>query len=261
VGAQASARGLEASLSSRRWLRRSRPFAHIVGNDVFTAEVYDEMVAAFRGLLRPADGSPGRFARTMPGYDALGMLFRPDLDGPFALFVSRAWRDLLAGVVGVDVTEHVSGALHHHPVGSADGELHTDLNPGWFVDVEPRADGMVVADHTACRYGDGQPRRPGVRPRELIRAVAVIYYLANPRWVRGAGGVTGLYAAANDPVRSPAAAVPPVNNSILVFECTPWSLHSFLRNRTQRRNCVAMFLHQRREDVAARWGEEAITKR
>jgi hypothetical protein len=252
--------GVETLLGSRRWARHERPFPHYVVRDVFAARTYAELCGEFARLLGPGDASTStQFARAMPGYDASGYFFGPDLDGPLSIFVSRAWRDLLSAAVGVDVTDHVSGALHHHRVGSADGEMHTDYSTGWFVEERTTDDGMIVADNTACGYWTGEPHRLGVRPRELIRAIAVLYYLANPTWQPGDGGATGLYASATDPLRAPAARIPPVSNSMVVFECSPWSYHSFLRNRRAERNCVAMFLHRRREDAVARWGARRIT--
>jgi len=93
---------------------------------------------------------------------------------------------------------------------------------------------------------------------ETIRAVAAIFYLDNPPWSPGDGGTTGLYRNASDPVDQPAAVVPPLNNSMLAFECTPFSYHGFVSNRRHPRNSVVLWLHRSRQDVVRRWGEHAI---
>jgi hypothetical protein len=54
--------------------------------------------------------------------------------------------------------------------------------------------------------------------------------------------------------------VPPINNSMLLFECTPYSYHSFISNRRSVRNCLVMWLHRPKEEVTARWGETVIEK-
>jgi Rps23 Pro-64 3,4-dihydroxylase Tpa1-like proline 4-hydroxylase len=86
----------------------------------------------------------------------------------------------------------------------------------------------------------------------------MLFYLGNPPWKPGDGGETGLYASGTDPVHAPAVAVPPRNNSLLAFACTPFSYHSFLSNRRTVRRTVSVVLHQRRADVVARWGAGAI---
>ncbi|HXY91863.1 MAG TPA: 2OG-Fe(II) oxygenase, partial [Acidimicrobiia bacterium] len=175
--------------------------------------------------------------------------------GPLALFHSRAWHDLIADIMGVDATGDVNISLHHHAPGSASGEVHNDLNPGWFVD-NGGVDDISVADPALCGYWFGENARGPAYER--IRAVAVLLYLANPEWRPGDGGETGLYAAATDPVDRPAAAIPPRNNSLLAFECTPASYHSFLTNRRVRRMSLIMWLHRPKDHVIRRWGEDSI---
>jgi 2OG-Fe(II) oxygenase superfamily len=247
---------LDELLAQRQWIRRWRPFPHLVATDVFVSDFYAELEHDFeRRLGRVADA--GGFERNMPGYDALGSTFDRTLTGPFRVFFSRAWHDMIAELVGVDATGHVSGGLHHHHVGSASGTVHNDLNPGWFVDIET-PEGLVIASPDLCSYGTGHTERDDVRPRELMRAVAVLFYVANPPWSPGAGGATGLYRHRDDDVGRPAAIVPPRSNSLLAFECTPHSFHSFLCNHRHARNSLVMWLHRPKETVVERWGEAPI---
>jgi hypothetical protein len=254
-----SVAALAPMLSARRWLHRVDPFPHFLAHDVFSAPVYGALEQEFMRNLHPegADSSASHFARTIRGYDATALHFHPRLTGPLRVFASRGFRDLLSAAVGVEVTRHVSGGLHHHAPGSAPGLIHTDLNPAWFVEYES-ADGMIVVDHKAVRYVTGEIRRPGVQPRGFIRAIAVLYYLANPPWRPGEGGETGLYDSSDAALDRPVATVPPINNSMIVFEVTPQSYHAFLTNRRSPRNCVAMWLHRPRPDVIRQWGEGVI---
>src|SRR5262249_18313473 len=137
----------------------------------------------------------------------------------------------------------INGGLHHHAVGSANGKVHSDLSYGWFVDYTS-ANGIRVSRHDLCRYTDGIALTSGVKPFELVRAVSMLFYLANPPWQPGDGGETGLYSSPTDDVNAPTATVPPINNSMLIFECTPYSLHSFLSNKRSVRNCVIMWIHR-----------------
>jgi hypothetical protein len=256
---------LERVLANRHWLYRTEPFPHVTAREVFTPACYRQLEAQFRRILargfadpasvRLEPGMPGRrFARGMPGYDAYGFNFSPRLRGPLRLFVSRSWHDLLAGLLGVNATCHVNAGLHHHKVGSESGNPHNDLNPAWFVDYES-PDGINLARHDLCSYTTGRPRVPGVVPRAVVRALAMIFYLNNPPWSPGDGGETALYRTPRD---DPEVMVPPINNSLVVFPCTPYSYHSFLRNVRHERNTVIMWLHRSRAEAISFWGERAI---
>ena len=91
-----------------------------------------------------------------------------------------------------------------------------------------------------------------------IRGVAIIYYLNNLAWAPGDRGETGLYRAAQDPIEHPVVEVPPSNNSLLAFECTPHSFHTFRGNNRYARNSVIVWIHRQKSTVLGRWGDAAI---
>ncbi len=189
--------------------------------------------------------------------DALGYDLPPDLEGPLAVFYSRAWHELLCRVTGVAATADVNGALHHHPMPTSNGSVHRDYNIGWFSD-QPRGDGINPMDLSRCSYTRGTGADPDIARHATVRAVTMIFYLANPPWNVGDGGETGLYRAPDDPVEKPATRVAPHDNSLLVFENTPWSYHSFLRNTRHQRNSVILWLHRDLRAAAARWPDVAV---
>lgn len=239
-------------LAHRRWVRRRAPFPHVVATNVFVADFYDELDREFRRIF--AD-HPEAFQRNMAGYDASGTDLGRYRDGPLGLFVSRPWHDMIAAVAGVDATGDVSANLHHHDPGGASGWPHNDLNPGWFADPSPAAEEVRLTREAGVDYHRGA-RPNGVAAHETIRAVSLLFYLANPPWQAGDGGETGLYRSGAD--RSPAATVAPVNNSLVLFECTPYSWHGFVSNRRHPRNSVVMWLHRRKSEVEQRWGDASI---
>ena len=246
-------------LANRRWLWRRDPFPHVLAHDVFRESVSQALTRTFGEILaRGVSESfqPERFSR-VTGYDAYSYPFSSGLDGQASLFLSREWHDVIARLWGVPATGDIRGSFHHHRPGSANGSVHNDFNPGWFAAPQD-GQGVNVADHNLCSYYNGKPVRQGVSTRERVRAVAVIYYLNNPSWNPADGGETGLYRMSSDPVDQPAIAIPPRNNSMLQFECTPYSFHSFLANRRQPRNSLIMWLHRPKDDAVRRWGEQAI---
>lgn len=251
---------LGKALANRSWKRRTRPFAHYVATDVFTPDVYKGMVAQFQSILDQGVSdtqSPGKFSRNIKGYDAYALSFPPALDGPLSLFASREWHAMLARLLDIEVTGDFNGGFHHHVVGSGSGRAHNDLNPGWFVD-SPRADGINVSNYDLCDYHSGQTYKTTLKPRETVRAAALLFYLNNAPWSDGDGGETGLFQDVGQSIDGPSGRVPPVNNSLLLFECTPYSYHAFLSNQRNPRNSVIMWLHRTKAEVEARWGANAI---
>jgi hypothetical protein len=250
---------LDAMLANRRWCAYEKPFRHVRANDVFVPQVYENLVGGFeavlaRGLSERSDAT--RFAR-LSGYDAYGISFSDHLGAAFRVFVSRAWHDLVAALFDVETTGDIRGGLHHHRIGSRDGQIHNDLNPGWFVGDACSHD-VNVANLALCNYFNGVTVAGAGPARETVRAVAMLYYLDNGASRVGDGGETGLYRQCGGPVGQPDVRVAPIDNSILLFECTPWSYHAFLGNPHKPRNSIIMWLHRPKSSVVARWGQDRI---
>jgi len=242
-------------LGRRRWLLCETPFPHVWAGGVLNKRRYNDVERHFRRLLEA-----GTFSPDIPGYDVDALSITEENAGPMSVFLSRRWHDMLAGLFHEPATGEIIVSLHHHKPGSLSGVPHNDLNPGWFVP-DPGHDGRVrVHNARDCRYRDGLVPAKGATARavERIRAVAVIFYLANPPYATGAGGETGLYRSASDPVTGPSAVIPPYNNSMVAFACTPFSFHSFITNRFRPRNALVMWLHRSKEATVARYGEASI---
>lgn len=247
-----SSKPLDRILANRRWLRRLDPFPHYVVPDVFTPAVAEEISVAVAETVK-SENRVEHFG----WYDAFGCNFLQDQEWPIRLFMTPAWCDMLAAVAGVRRTRHINGGLHHHAVGSKSGFIHHDLNPVYFAEEEEGRDGIAMARHDLVDYTTGTTTQEGVTVTKEVRAVAMLYYTANEPWSPGDGGETGLYRRATDPVKRPAAKAPPLNNSMLIFRCTPHSYHTFLTNRSLERNSVIMWLHQTFDEAASHWGPGA----
>lgn len=254
-----STRDMAALLHPDPWVLCHDPFPHVRARSVFKEAVHRELETAFATILSGQTLSSwpeARFSRNMPGYDAAAVDFEARVGRPFSLFVSRAWHDLFARLFGIDAIGCVSGSLHHHASGSRDGVIHNDLNPGWFPSA-PRGDEIVIPRGECCNYRSGACAT-NVTPLEAVRGVAIIYYLNNGEWSPGDGGETGLYRDARVASAHCVVAVPPLNNSLLAFECTPRSFHAFRSNHRSARNSVIVWLHREKTTVVSRWGHGAI---
>ncbi len=220
--------------------------------NVFRPEVYEGLEGAFHEWQESSGGGT-----PLPGHDLRGATVTAAWTGPLRLFASRGWHDLIAGAVGVtDATGHVNLGLHHHEPYCDPGFPHTDLNPAWF----PRRSrgGVVLADPARVEYTTGAVHDEDARPVRVARAVAVLYYLANPRWSPEHGGQTGLYRSGRDAPDEAISEVPPHSNSLLAFECTPWSLHGFVGGGSASRNSLVHWLHRPIAQAEQRWGQDAI---
>jgi 2OG-Fe(II) oxygenase superfamily len=253
---------LKLIVTNRRWQRRHTPFPHFVAENVFPKPIYKDLEEAFRQRLRSGIGelaSPFQFGKSRSGYDAFMVTFDPKTNGPFQVFLSRAWHDMLADILNITATADVSGGLHYHLAGSPNGKVHNDLNPGWFANVADE-NGTNVACGDKCDYKTGATHHGRVKPRETVRAAAMLFYLNNHKWCPGDGGETALYGRFTDQPEASAATIPPINNSLLLFECTPTSWHTFLANQRYPRSSVILWLHREKKEVVVRWGEHTIVK-
>jgi hypothetical protein len=251
ISIEEAAIDMELALGSRKWMKCFTPFPHLRATNVFNDQTYAAMVAQYDALF-----NNGRFSRGIPGYDVTAFTVTAKTGGALSIFTSRPWHDMVAKLFAVEATGEVNVALHHHAVGSLSGSPHNDLNPGWFVDSADSEDILVHDPADRCDYcfGADDDTVPTV---ERMRAIAIIFYLANP--TTGVfGGQTGLYRTNFDSIDKPVAVVPPVNNSLVAFECTPSSFHGFISNRTAVRNTLVMWLHRDKNEVVRRWGEQNI---
>jgi hypothetical protein len=251
-------RPLSDLISNRRWLRDNLPFPHVTASNVFNPSFHQELTSALNqilGLGFDEGKDRTRLSRSITGYDAYDFSLNEIDRGPFTIFLSRGWHDTLAALFDVEATGHINCGIHYHAPGSKDGWVHNDLNPGWFADI-PSEDGIVTARHTLCSYTHSIRSDSGIRAIEVVRAVAMIYYFGND--ANSAGGETGLYQTSDRHVREPDRMVRPIDNSLLVFECTPFSFHSFIGGNTNQRNSVIMWLHRSKADAVSRWGHTAI---
>ena len=245
---------LHRMLAHRWWWVVDSPVRHLRAEEVFTAAVYDGIVDTFRERKERGD-----LTRSLAGYDASAAAVTPADAGGFAVFLTQEWHDTIASLLGVEATGDVIATLHHHAPGSSSGTLHNDLNPGWFPkrDTAPGGGRRAVCIHDPAvnNYRTGHSHT-GVETVERTRAIALLYYLDTPQEIIGGG--TGFYRSARQPVDQPDVVVPPKNNSLVAFECTPFSFHTFLSNLSHERNCLVMWLHRDRSDADARWGTGSV---
>jgi len=253
---------LSDALANRRWARLNAPFEHIRAENVFAPHYYSQLEAEFNSILDNGFSEKRQalhFSRSIPNFDAYVARIPTGQSNPLRIFISREWHDVLTELLGVNGLGYVNAELHHHPVRSSSGFIHTDLNPGWFVRRSNDED-LTVSDNSMCNYRTGKTDQREVPVIKTIRAVAMIFYLGNKNWKEGHGGETGLYESKQATVEIPNVFVPPHNNSLLAFRCTPHSYHAFVSNKKHPRNCIVLWVHASYDEAASEWGEQAIAQ-
>jgi len=252
---------LPSILANRAWLRRPSPFPHVVACNVFAPLFYEALATSLRRILEAGlSESPiaGRFSRNIPGYDAYGIGINDSLDEPLTLFVSPVWRDLMVRLFAIPETPYVFAGAHHHAVGSLSGFVHNDFNPVWF----PRANGseLQIPQQELCAYKTGAGPLSASEKVEVVRGAVVIFYLLNDGWRPGDGGETGLFDTRSARVSEPQARCGPENNSLVAFECTPESYHTFLTNHRLPRTSIIMWVHRPLDDAVAKFGDKYLER-
>jgi hypothetical protein len=219
---------LETLLDNRRWLKSEDPFPHFLAGEVLVSDAYETMEQEFRDLLdRGLASEPGTAGRFAPNGDdaAYELRLGSDYAGAFEPFLSKVWQDVLAQLFELESVGPLEVSLRHRTAGCSDGAIH----------------------HGFCGSAEGDD------PDESVPAVAMIYHLANPTYQ--GGGEIGLYRTRDQELHNPSLAVPPENNSLLVFEYTPYALRAF-HGGPRPCNALHLVLHRPRADAVARWGEE-----
>jgi hypothetical protein len=246
--ADAAARqtSLRDMLFCRRWVLRRHPFVHVVATNVFRPAVYQQMVAVFRSYI--ADGSALRYDGK---HDFYGAPLIPPLPHPLSVFMSAEFQKVFVDIFGVPTTGHTTGGAHRHTKGSRNGFPHNDISPERLSVVLP-ANEIADTGFAAAASADGDPET-------TVRALAILFYLNNGPWNPGDGGGTGLYRHWGDDVARPAAVAPPIDNSLLAFECSPYSYHGFITNRN-RRDSIIVFLYRSLESYLAQWGVDGLSQ-
>jgi 2OG-Fe(II) oxygenase superfamily len=234
-------------IKNKRWIVNRHPFKHIVARDVFDDGIYNRLCAEFGKRVANKESK-----RTITkNYDATILPLTDADKANLAPILDLEWLKLISTAMQLDTRFEVDGALHSHPPGSRSGWIHNDYNPGWFA--RPAAkDEVYLSSRDGCDYKSGKTATASSTPVRRMRYLTLLYYLDNPRWVEGMGGETGIYTSQRRSVDRADRFVPPVNNSLLLFECSPHSWHSF-RSGSFARNSITLWLHRDFDQAKKQW--------
>jgi len=234
---------LAPGLSSRaKWQRYDSPFRHVLASGVFTDTAYARIESAYQDLLGKATSRNRDYdAHILRIDEAAAEKIAPLLSLPFLSLVQRS--------LELDAEAKLDAAIHYHPGGSRAGWSHNDFNPGRFPREAVQDRIFSNASNVEYRVRAGEPQSGN--GLIYMRKIAAIFYVANPDWSPDHGGETGLYWNGGAGARL-VKRIPPVNNSLLLFECSPHSFHGFL-GTSRPRGSIVFWLHVPLEDAMSRW--------
>lgn len=233
------------------------PFRHFRASQVFNPIDYQSLASAFSRVLQEVNSDPKQQynVERYNNYDALVIGMDARLSNQFKPLFESSWIEELSRLMGIPFLPRISGALHSHPVNSRTGWIHSDYCPVWFDEsVKQFESELLYPDHSRCEYFTGKSKVADALPKEYIRSASMIFYLCNDGWQEDEGGETVLYEAAHSHPYRAVEFIPPVNNSLLFFEISPYSFHTFITNRVRSRNSIILFLHSTIEFAKSRWG-------
>jgi len=240
-----------------QWREHSLPFRHFSATDVFDSKTYKELSHQFTLILETTAGKREGAYKMRPALgnsDGLILGLTDKLASAFSPLFTEAWLRPLAEQLDLKFLPRVEGALHSNPQGSRTGWIHTDCCSAWFDESNSKAEELILPPRGRCNYFTGKAKVPDAKPIEYIRAATMIFYLCNDGWESGDGGETGAYSADRETKDTMTKLIPPINNSLFFFECSPHSYHRFITNPGRTRNSIVLWLHASVEDAEARWG-------
>lgn len=220
----------------------SYPFNYLVVEDVFEPVLAANLAFLFRELIVGAQGigKVGEVGELI--YDALN--FTPTVEHvketAMSVFASAELREFVSSVFHIRLDENFMLGMHRHNPGSRRGWPHTDFAVVSFPNTPTHFNGWrIFHQGNGCNYADdSRDRQPD--SIKTARAVACLYYTANPEWERGMEGETGIYA---DLGKRLVDRVAPKSNSLLIFEISPISYHGFLGSTQVQRNSYIWWYH------------------
>lgn len=220
----------------------SFPFRHLVVENVFTDDLAGELLKNFgTGISKAAPigkvGEVGELKYGALNYTPLLLDFGTS---GVAVFAAEELQNFICGILGIRPNKYLMLGSHRHQPPSNDGWVHTDCTVVSFPSQGPRFGAFdIFQPNSGCNYADdSRDRQP--KSVKMARAVACIYYLGNSTWRDGDGGETGIFDVDRTSV---VKRIAPRHNSLLAFDISPISYHSYLAANNFARDTYIWWYH------------------
>ncbi len=227
-----------------------KPFPHVNIRNFFKRDFYLSLCHEFettlqKGVLEADEPKDlQRFQKFHYGFDASHWQLPPNIGAPINLLYQPVWIEFFSKLFGVPLTKNVSITFHSQVFGSKPFSAHNDYCYVGMPKSKPGDDNVKQLFYDAPYFISGPQEAKDLNLDLQMRSVIGIFYLDNPDYVEGNGGETGLYESYEGYLQNnPVKLIPPISNSMLIFETTPDSFHTYVPNKAKYRNTLLFWLH------------------
>jgi hypothetical protein len=211
--------------------KHNHPFKYYVLKDVFKENIYESIIrdcdlstkhTPVYGEIAGSTSNYGGRLQNIPN-DSLG------IGSDF--FVSDIWKNFNMQIFNLMLNNYIALSFHVHDAPAKKGFTHTDFNICSFSKKPDDKDYQLINGNYASDANDSFVK--------VMRSVAFLYYFNNDSVLLDNGdGGTDIF----DHNAKYYSTVNATNNSLLCFEVTPESYHSFAGS-TYQRSAIVGWLH------------------
>jgi hypothetical protein len=232
------------------------PFPHVHVESFFKPKFYKDCCDFFNEILDRGVSDkydPYKFSRYhFEYYNAFFWQMHANSSYPISQFLSIEWVNYFSNLFNVELTNEVSFELRHHKVDTIKNitkYVHNDFYVvGFPFDVPDKKE--LFQYYFQCPYLLQSPEDEEMVNKRM-RSVVAFIYINNQDWEEKSGGVTALYKSTN--LERHVKEIPPISNSMLAFEITPYSYHSYINNNTVDRNTIMLWFHSTIESKSSKF--------
>ena len=243
------------------------PFPHVYIQNALKEEFYTVLCKYFnqvllRGIVPSTEPlNPSKFQKFSYGYDASFWQPPPDIGYPINAFYEPIWVEFLSKLFNIPLTNHISLTLHHQVYDSKPFAAHNDYCLVGMSKCKGPSDKLQQYHFETPYFIKSVEEGQSLNLDIQMRSVVALFYINNLPWEEGKGGETALYEQYADYVaHKPFKKIPPISNSVLMFETTPETFHTYLPNFSKFRNTLIFWLHSDMKKKIAKYDGQLPTE-
>jgi hypothetical protein len=225
------------------------PYNHIVIDNLFSDEVYEELCDAFPSFIARSNKPYGESDSATSKYEAYitGLSLEDCLNNKYYdIFISSYLQKFLTSIFNTCTNNYIASSAHWHMSPSKSGFVHRDFAVCSF----QKSNSIMLSDK--YDYTDDSDTG-GEVVEKTMRSIVLLYYLNNPIDIENyTGGGTGVYSSFKGGLIKE---VRPKNNSLFAFEITPESYHAYVGANFNRSAIVQWYHSSPAYMLHRHWGK------
>lgn len=211
--------------------KHDSPFKYYILRDVFNESIYKSIVkncilsTINTPVYADVEGSATQYTARLQS------ILNNSMGHGCDFFTSSIWQNFNAEIFNLILTKYIALSFHVHDAPGKKGWIHADFNVCSFSRIPDGADYQLTDIDYCSDADDGFVK--------VMRSAAFLYYFNNHSdFINAGDGGTDIF----DHNKKLCRTVNATNNSLLCFEVTPESYHSFAGS-TYQRSALVGWLH------------------